>query len=162
MSATVPNSPLQKLREDHAVALSWLQKLDAAVSSIVSEGFSVSSFTQIAEIITYINTDFRKHDEREEKILFPVVESYRPGMTGIYRSEHRQLWSAFRRLEKSVHDVEMSKVHGSSIRELLDASRAIVILLRQHIQRENTELLPFAESTISGEEARSLLEALSA
>ncbi len=153
------SSPLHKLHEDHAVALTWLQRLDAAISSIVNEGFSASSFTEIAEIIKYINTDFRRHDEREEKFLFPVIESHSTGMTGSYRAEHRQLWSAFRRLEQSVRDVEMSKIHGSSLRELIDASRAIVMLLRQHIQRENTELLPFAERAMTSEERLLLLNA---
>ncbi len=155
-------SPLDKLHEDHAIALSWLQRLDGAIASIVNEGFSASSFAEIAQIIRYINTDFRKHDEREEKYLFPVIEAHSAGMTGGYRAEHRQLWSAFRRLEQSVRDVEMSKIHGSSLRELIDASRAIVMLLRQHIQRENTQLLPFAENNMTSEEALMLLNAFAA
>ncbi len=143
--------PFEIFFHEHRQVLDRLRELETAVTSIVENGFSAQAFSRIADVIRFFNTDFRKHDQREEKMLFPMIETYAKGSTAPFRAEHRQLWSAFDRLQKSVMDVETSKVHGSTIRELVDASRLIIDLLRTHVSRENDELFPLAKKVLPAE-----------
>lgn len=144
--------PFDILQKEHEEVLSRLQELEDAVTSITGKGFTGESFSHIARVIRYFGTDFKKHDRGEEKVLFPLIEAHVAGSTAPYRSEHRQLWSAFDRLQRSVQDVEMSKVHGSTIREIVEASRAIIDLLRGHVAKEDGELFPLAKKVFSEED----------
>ncbi len=144
--------PFDILENEHDEVLARLQELEDAVTSITCKGFSGESFAHIAKVIRFFNTDFRKHDRGEEKVLFPLIEARLAGSTASYRSEHRQLWSAFDRLQRSVQDVEMSKVHGSTIREIIDASKVIIDLLRSHVAREDDELFPLAKKVFLQED----------
>jgi hemerythrin-like domain-containing protein len=146
------NDPFEILHTEHREVLGRLQELEEAVTSIVGKGFSAAAFSRIAGVIRFFSTEFKNHDRSEEKVLFPLIEAHIEGVTATYRAEHRQLWSAFDRLQKSVQDVEMSKVHGSTIREIVDASRTIIDLLRAHVARENGELFPLAKKVLSKEE----------
>lgn len=152
MENHLKTDPFEVLHAEHREVLLKLQELEDAVTSIVGKGFSAEAFSRIAGVIRFFGTEFKKHDRIEEQVLFPLIEAHIQGSTSMYRVEHRQLWSAFDRLQKSVQDVEMSKVHGSTIREIVDASRAIIELLRIHVAKENGELFPLAKKVLSEEE----------
>jgi len=144
--------PFEILDNEHREVLAKLSELEDAVGSIVGKGFTGESFARIASVIRFFSVEFKNHDRNEEKVLFPLIEAHIAGSTAPYRSEHRQLWSAFDRLQRSVQAVEMSKVHGSTIREIVEAAKEIIEQLRGHVARENSVLFPLAKKVLTKED----------
>ena len=150
--------PIEILMKEHDEGIKYLARLDNAADSIRQNGFSAEAFEQIAEAIRFVDVDIRQHNEKEEKYLFPLMDRHVNGPAKVMRSEHRELWRVFSELRKSVKDVEEGRIHGTSIKELLQSSKLLVELLSQHIAKENEVLFPMAKQVLSSEEYEQLKE----
>ncbi|MBI4547911.1 MAG: hemerythrin domain-containing protein [Ignavibacteriae bacterium] len=146
---TINNDPIHILMREHEQASQALAQLENAVLSIDQTGFSVEAFEQIGKAIRFIGTTFREHDKKEERYLFNLLEKHQAGLTQDYRREHRELWSAIDLLMSCVRDVELGRLHGLSLRELIQTSKLVVELLRAHIRKENTILFPMVKELLS-------------
>lgn len=161
-AAAPVGDPIAVLRKEHVDSLDQLAKLENASDSIRFSGFSAEAFHSVAEAIRYIELEFRKHDEKEEQHLFPIIEKHRPGETRIYVEEHRELWRAFRELKTLVQNVEDGRIHGSSIIDLIQTAQFIVDHLRTHIEREEEVLFPLVKQLFTNEDYKRLTKAVAA
>ncbi len=148
--------PLVILMDEHHHAIKQLLKLEKAVTSMNDTGFNRDAFEVLAETIRFFERDFRKHDQKEEQILFPLLEQHQPGITSAYRTEHRELWGEFNHLLSCVNDVEDGRLRGSSRVELVESAKRLIDLLRTHIINENTFLFSQTKNLLSHEELNSL------
>ena len=144
--------PISALQEEHVRALRYTSILDAAAERIRRDGFSFESYTQISDAIQYIDTEIRVHDKKEENYLFPLLARHEPDPTNSLRYEHRELWSAMSQLRMIVKDVAEGNIHGSSISELVSATKAVADLLRNHITKEDEIIFPLVRTLLSSEE----------
>lgn len=152
--------PFLLLIEEHDTCNRLLGGMDNAVESIRLNGFSADAFRQISDAARFIDSAIRFHHEREETYLFPLIERHNPGSTEVMRKEHRSLWSALRQLLKTIQDIEEGRLHGTSIRELLQSSRFIIDLVASHTRRENHVLFPMARKTLTTTEWNELRSAI--
>ena len=153
--------PIEVLMKEHDEGLQQLKRLGDAAEYIRINGFSNDTFVTISTAICFIDTEIRRHNEKEEKFLFPLMERHVSAPPGVMRSEHRELWRAFTRLHESVEDVEEGRISATTVRELVQSSKALVDLLTSHILKENTVLFPMARQVLTGEEYELLRENIS-
>lgn len=148
--------PIEILMKEHKEALQYLKRLGDASDRIKTHGFSFDAFSEIAEAIRYIDTEIRHHNEKEEKHLFPLMNSHVAGPSDVMRDEHRELWRAFNNLMESVKNVEELHIYPTTVKELIQDSKAIVDLLSNHIAKENDILFPMAKQVLTKEEYEQL------
>ena len=67
------------------------------------------------------------------------------------RSEHRELWDKLDELEANIRSIESAEVKDDNkvFEALLEISRDIISLLRNHIAKENNVLFPLALNILS-------------
>ena len=104
--------PIEILMKEHEEALKQLALMKSASLSIQQNGFSVEAFEQIAFAINFIDSDIRHHNEREEKILFPLIGKYVIESTMVMIHEHRELWKKFSELSLLVKNVKEGKIQN--------------------------------------------------
>ncbi len=148
--------PIELLVREHEEGMKRLAVLQRAAESIRSEGFSAKAFEEIADTIRWMNTSVRHHTQIEEQFLFPMIEPRMRGLAEQVRGEHRDLWDSFSELLGTVRDVEEGRLHGSSILDVVRIAENIVVLLRNHIRRENTVVFPAIRQLLSKEEYQKL------
>jgi len=135
------------LRDEHEVilrALSLLERLGQALEATrplnrTSLGWLVEFFRTFAD---------RCHHGKEEQHLFPALARHdvpvEGGPVGVMLAEHaegRQL---------------LGVIGAGTDREVAEAIRGYVALLRAHIDKENTILFPLAEHILDEDERRRL------
>lgn len=152
--------PIEILRKEHVEGLKHLALLENATESLRHNGFSAEAFEQIAESIRWMNTDVRRHTEREEKYLLPLLDRHVIGLPDIVRNEHRELRSAVGQLLNSVQEVEEGKIRGSTILEIVQIATLIVELMRKHIATENNLLFPMTKEVLTAREYDDLKQLL--
>lgn len=154
------DDPLGILKLEHEAALKQLERLQNAADSIQANGFSAEAFEIIAKVGGFISTTLKLHDEKEEKILFPLIETHISGKTRPYHDEHRDLWKYFGELMKFVKDVEEGRLHGLSIREFVLCAQQLVTHLTNHIAKEEEMLFPLIMTVLPPEEILALRQKL--
>jgi len=109
--------------------------------------------SSVRSAVGFINTEIRQHNQREEDVLFPEIEKQIPqqGPTSVMRSEHRELWDKLDELEANIRSIESAEVKDDNkvFEALLEISRDIISLLRNHIAKENNVLFPLALNILS-------------
>lgn len=143
------NTFLSKLREEHQHALKELAALNNTAEAIREHGYSDDAIARMRKAVAFINSDVRKHNEREEEYLFPEMERVMPasGPTGVMRSEHRALWEALTSLEKELPCVHPG-ADDAALRSICAYAFAVAELLTNHISKEDNILFPMAERAL--------------
>jgi hemerythrin-like domain-containing protein len=136
-----------------------LQRLRHAMDSINRHGFSSLAFEEIASAIRFINYEIHAHTENEESILFPTMEQYLTTLLLILKNEHKELLNISNKLATSVNDIENGCIRNTTIKELVNYTEAIVGLLENHLQKEETLFFPFIKKFLSDEEHEQLTNA---
>ena len=157
-----PPDPIELLMKEHEEGMKYLRQLGNAADYIKANGFSFEAFEQMAEAIRFIDTDIRRHNEKEEQYLFPLLERHVDGPPQVMRSEHRELWKAFNKLRECIKDMENLHIYGTSIPELVQCANTVVDLLGNHIAKENEVLFPMAKNVLTDAEYDRLRTNLSA
>lgn len=153
MNATkVIVDPITILMEEHEEGLKRLKDLESAANYIKANGFSLEAFTKIAGAIEYIDSQIRRHNEMEEKYLFPLLERHVNGPAYTMHNEHRELWKNFSRLLESVEDMQEGRIYATTVGELVESSKSIVAQLSAHIRKENEVLFPMVKTLLTEEE----------
>lgn len=150
------DDPIEILMKEHEEGLKYLKRLGDAAEHIKTYGFSFDAFEDIAEAIRFIDTEIRHHNEREEKYLFPLMDTHATSPSKVIRDEHRELWRAFNNLMESVKNVEELRIYPTTVMELIQNSKAIVELLSNHIAKENEILFPMTKQLLTKEEYEQL------
>jgi regulator of cell morphogenesis and NO signaling len=144
--------PILLLMQEHEEGIKYLKRLGKAADYIHSNGFSFEAFKDVAEAIRFIDNEIRRHNEKEEKYLFPLLASHASEPVEPMRDEHRELWKAFKYLRECVKEVEEMKIYPTTVRDLVRLSKSIVDLLTNHITKENEVLFPLAKSVLTKDE----------
>ena len=143
------NDSLSVLTCGNAESLQYIARIETASDSIRLRGFSAHEFENIVDAVEYIDTKFRNQTSIEEQILFPLLEHSVPEQLGKLREEHKQLWTTFKKLQRSVRDIQEGHVYGTSIVELTTIARIMAKLLYTHINDEENLLLPLVKRLLS-------------
>lgn len=144
--------PFEILMHDREEGIQHVVTLQRSAESIRLYGFFAEAFNAIARVVTYVDTVLRKHDQIEERYLFPLLEPHASESVRAMRENRRELWSAFTRLRDVVREIQESKVTGSSVHELIEASNAMATLLNADLEDEDSILYPLSRQTLSPKE----------
>ncbi len=139
--------PIALLGHEHDEALAALDRLEAGARDVEAPGARIA----VEQAVGFLDREVRGHNEREEQVLFPVLERYLPadaGPTAVMRAEHRLLWDLLGKLRAALAGAPSggAKPDTAPVRE---TGLAIVDLLRRHIEKENAVLFPMAKQMLS-------------
>jgi len=106
--------------------------------------------------IHFLDHDLKRHFLREEEGLFPVMER-RIGRDGgpiaILLSEHEEVWRGVAELKEREREWHSEGVDYLKLgADIYRATARLARLLHDHIERENTALLPLAQSLLGERE----------
>lgn len=140
---------------DHQTVLGKLEKMDTIFFQLeddpTSLGETDSAF--LREMVSIFDTELVVHFQREEKILFPVMERYVPremGPIAIMLEEHVRIFEAIDKFRKDVNGLTSSGGPSEeAISDMLYNARSLIETLRSHIDKEENVLLPMAESHLT-------------
>jgi hemerythrin-like domain-containing protein len=130
--------PLKHFEAEHTEALDALARLEAAANGLMAGSSPAQHFVTIREVHGLLSDAIRKHNEAEERVLFPFIEQDAP--VGPFMDEHQVLWGLERELEAALEQRAAEPTARLSL--------AIVDLLRAHIHRENEVLFPMARALL--------------
>ncbi|HZV13128.1 MAG TPA: hemerythrin domain-containing protein [Candidatus Kapabacteria bacterium] len=155
-----PPDLIRLFTDERRMIFLHVQKLRHAVDSINEHGFSALAFDEIAGAIRFIGFEIRMHIENEETILFPSIEQYFTTLLFVLKNEHKELLNTSGKLIASVNDIENGFIRNTSIKELVSYTETTISLLENHLQKEETSLLPFIKKSLSDEEYNQLAQTL--
>ena len=122
--------PIARFMQEHNEALVQLSSLNKATTAIAEAGFT------------------------REEALFPVLERYVEGPTGLMREDHRVLRKEFRRLRRAVNRLGTHRDDRAAARDLAAVSRVIVQIFVNHIHKENHILFPLVQKFLTKDALR--------
>ena len=156
------DDPLDVLIKQHAGGLKRLDEITGAVESIKADGFSAKAFQIIADAVKYLGTEMHCHTENEERYLFPLMDKHAFDSPTVLRHERREMWQAFNELQLSVRDVEEGRIHGTTMRELLQSAQLVVERFRNQIEKEDTIIFPMVKRLLTPAEYALLKQEIAA
>ena len=146
--------PLEMLTACHGKIEERLEVLHRLLAHLSAHGCDDQARQAAANVIRYFDTAGELHHEDEEANLFPALAARMPDDERVrelvtrLRWEHemmRALWRSLRAELKPIADGTSAEL-GSELTERFSAR------YRQHIALEEAELLPVAQSVLTGEE----------
>ncbi len=157
-------TPLDSLVKEHEEALTRLALLRATTVCLKVKANSPSDqsapslkndMEHLGQIMGFFEGELKDHFRKEEEGLFPILERHvkgEGGPAGVLLAEHRDLWEKYARLKAGAALISANGNPGAAANEVYDIASQIIILLRGHIEKENTTLVPLARNLLSAEE----------
>jgi len=148
-----PGHPIDTLMEEHKMILEFIEKLQKTVNKLESakEFNNVSEELDMLKHIAEHLVEADKHHQREEEVLFPMLEKF--GVTEppeIMREEHEELKPKKKELYKTAKECkEMS--YPEFIRKVKELAEYLIKELPDHIYKEDNILYPMAIQVIPKE-----------
>jgi hemerythrin-like domain-containing protein len=133
--------PIRRFEEEHTVALSALDRLEAAAETLRTGAPAGPQLAIAREVHGLLCGAVRQHNEDEERALFPLLGGEAP--IGPFLEEHEALWKLEADLAAAIERGDREQVAHRSLE--------IVDLLRTHIHRENDVLFPMARALLGAE-----------
>lgn len=149
--------PVKNLIQEHTAIAIMLGVIEDVISRL-NRGEKVPS-EDLDKVVEFLQIFAdRCHHGKEEDYLFPALDGIvspdnRDLIVALWE-EHRQGREMIRRLAKSLADYKAGS--DNAILELSSTANEYVILLRQHIEKENSRLFPEAEKVLSDEKQKIL------
>lgn len=139
---------LEELRSDHREILKSFDELEKTVSK------TPINQEKIGEFLEFTKNFSEPHHKKEEKVLFPALEKKgipnEGGPIGMMLLEHEIKRNHKKGIEEGLKEKNDEKIALSA--------KAIISLMREHIDKENNILYPMAEETLTPEELNLLGE----
>ncbi len=142
MNAGSHPDPLTRFEEEHQHALGQLERLESAAAGLEAGLDPAPHLAVMGEVHAFLSTAVRQHNENEEFALFPLLAEEAP--TGVFEEEHKTL----RRLETELSAALRGPAAATAAPRV---AHALVELLRDHIEREDTVLFPMARGILGTE-----------
>ena len=148
-----PGHPIYTLMEEHKMILDFIEKLKEVVKKIeAAKSFDrISKELEMLEHIAEHLVEADKHHQREEEVLFPMLEKF--GVTEppeIMKEEHEELKPKKKELYKTAKEYkEMS--YPEFIRKVKELAEYLIKKLPDHIYKEDNILYPMAIQVIPKE-----------
>lgn len=144
------------LSADHRVVLKQLKRLEKGLDKIDSDKGARANIIEAADFIKRV---VKRHFLKEEEILFPLLGKM-PGMGDgplkMLYLEHEVFKSNNEKFQELVERLRNKEDVVAFKDDIVERGRAVIIVLREHIDKEDQILFPMAERFL-GEEV--LLEA---
>lgn len=168
VESPVSGTPLESLLKDHQEALTKMAQLRATTICLKVKANAPADqaapslkndLDHLDEIMAFFGGELKEHFEKEEKGLFPMLERHvkgDSGPVGVLLAEHQDFWKKYELLKARRESLVANGNQGAIANEMYDISSQIIILLRGHIEKENTTLLPLARKLFSDEEFQEL------
>ncbi len=145
--------PIHTLMEEHKAILNFIDKLQ----SIISKLKSASDFNKVVKEIKMLKhisehlIEAEKHHQREEEVLFPVMEEYNiTEPPEIMKEEHKELKKRKIMLDKIVNK-NKKVTYSVFVRKVEEAGGYLIKELPSHIYKEDNILYPMALQVIKKE-----------
>jgi len=143
--------PTTALSQDHQVVLSKLLELEQAVAAR-SEGEPDAQVEGVIRgIAGFLQSEIPPHFDREEKLLFPPLAALGMQWTGLLAvilAEHEGLHELRAKLMAAIADADREPRGLDEVRRRADD---FLIVLRRHINKEDTLIFPMAEKDLGSE-----------
>ena len=134
------NNPIRIAITEHDRILEFLEKLET-IAEKIEEGRDVKEFGDKLSHISEHLVEAEKHHEREEEVLFPLLEEKDiTGPPGIMREDHDRLWPKKLKLKELSERVVKGDLIDSE--QLTSLAFELIKELRDHIYKENNILYP--------------------
>lgn len=148
-----PGHPIHTLMEEHQMILGFVEKLKEIAKKIKSaKSFDkISGELKILESIAEQLVEADKHHQREEEVLFPMLEKF--GVTEppeIMREEHEELKARKKELFKIVKEYK-GKSFPEFAKKVEELAEYLTKELPNHIYKEDNILYPMATQVIPNE-----------
>lgn len=130
--------PIRRFEEEHTIALAALDRLEAAAEALRTGAPAEPHFAIAREVHGLLCGAVRRHNEDEERALFPLLGEDAP--LGPFLEEHKTLWKLETDLVAAIDHGDRDQVARQGLE--------IVDLLRTHIRRENDVLFPMARALL--------------
>ena len=152
------DDPLGLLAACHQRMLDHCALLERLPAWLSDQGIDDDARHLAERVLRYFDTAARHHHADEEEDLFPLLRSNTAlvSLLDTLEREHATLEDAWRRLAPLLKDI----LDGRTAPELDTTIGAFVIAYRQHIDRENTELLPAAGRLLTPAQVTALGQAM--
>jgi regulator of cell morphogenesis and NO signaling len=164
MSGLMGNAPvtlcegLTQLKSEHVPLLEKLHGLFSICTKI--ENGESTQFSQLRPAVENFIAELGPHSEREEEVLFKMMEAYLGrgmGPIAVMEYEHKQAKSLIGSfLEKTAGNVEIVEVE--MMKEYSRLIKNAYHTLVDHFAKEENVLFPMAERVLSDEEKTELVE----
>jgi hemerythrin-like domain-containing protein len=156
--------PIKDLRTEHEAVTTTLKILDRICKEVEKTG-EISSPDHLEQLIEFFRTFVDKcHHGKEEALLFPALEavgvSREGGPIGVMLKEHQQGRDLVGKMKAAL--ARYSEGQREAVPELIQHARAYIVLLNQHIDKENNVLFPMAERHLSSQKQAELGEGFEA
>lgn len=157
------NSPLDILQREHDRVLESLGLLRAASLCLKLGSLTPNSpvrdmgIKHLAKVLDFFDEDVRLHFQREEEVLFPILEEHfgvEKSPTRLLLGEHAEVWEWHDRLKEKLVGLQGDGSISSEAvpAEVQDITTHIVPLIQEHIKKENESLLPMAKKLLGKKE----------
>ena len=148
-----PGHPLHTLIEEHEVILNFLRNLED-LNLFFQKSLAINKDNQELQKLEDIAEHLisaEPHHQREEEVLFPEIE--KRGVLGppeAMKQEHEILRGYKKELKNMVKNFD-GKNLADFKKKLKEVSDNLVLMLREHISKENDILYPLAFQVIPEE-----------
>ncbi len=149
--------PTQILAQEHQVILQVLECLEKMADEAAAGRLDGGSAREAVEFFRGFAD--RCHHGKEEVHLFPAMEAkgYSPecGPTAVMRQEHELGRTHIRGMDESI--AAAAEGDRQALERFVRNARAYLVLLRQHIDKEDHCLFPMADQALSENDQHFLL-----
>lgn len=160
------DEPLEMLEACHERIEARLQTLERLSAHLPDHGADEQSRQAARAILRYFDTAGPNHHEDEERNLFPMLigragPDDRPGVDALVRdllADHVKMAAAVEAIRRQLVPI----ASGSSAALAPESVRLMATLYRQHIDKENRELLSLSRKLLSSEDLEDLSRAMTA
>jgi hemerythrin-like domain-containing protein len=136
-------NPTDILRKEHDIVLKILDGL--------KKNLEAGDTNQAKKSILLLEKEFNKHSlNKEEKALFPEIEKFMPregGPTGMMIIEHKELTESIENFKQA-----------DNLKNLNEIGNHIILLLREHIGKENNMLFMMADMDLTNKQKKIILK----
>jgi regulator of cell morphogenesis and NO signaling len=146
--------PIAEFMQEHQETLLQLANLQKAAASLEKNGYSPEVLRRLVTAITFLDNEVSVHNLREEEALFPVLERYVEGPTGVMRAEHHALRSSLRKLQRAVNRLTKHRHSKQAQGDLCSRARSVVQSFVNHIHKENYILFPLVQKFLTKDALR--------
>lgn len=152
---------LQHLLQDHREAEKIVAEIESLVEAQKSDRpWDAARRESFAQVACFYEDVVLGHIQKEEKVLFPALESFLPrdmGPLAVLRGEHREIASLFRRLCEVGGMLSLGRGEAPLVQEFEQVARSTIQITRDHIYKEDRVLFPMVMRFLSAERDEYLL-----
>lgn len=142
---------------DHSHLNVQLGFLSDALERIHLTGFNLDDFKLIEKVIQYLNSELKIHNQLEENNLFTKAKSNinLKNLSTTLIAEHRVIWDKLELLNGILNQYKQNQT-ASIFSDFYKISVSLMQLIRNHIEKEDTQFFPHIEKTLKASEVEEL------